>query len=73
MTKPVELQIGFTSPMFRDWPVRPPKRSQIGFVVFGEPEEEREVPLDTHPDVRMKQEDRADKNRWIEAMEDDII
>jgi hypothetical protein len=73
MTKPVDLQIGFTSPMFRDWPARLPKRNPIGFVHFGQPEEEREVPLDTHPDVRMKQEDRIDKQRWIDAMADDII
>jgi hypothetical protein len=70
---PVELQLGYTDPVFRYWPVRPPKREPIGFVHFGPVEEEREVPLDTHPDVRLKQEDRIDKQRWIDAMADDII
>jgi hypothetical protein len=69
---PVDLQVGFTSPMFRDWPARLPKRNPIGFVHFGQPEEEPDVVI-AHPDVRRKQEDRADKQRWIEAMADDII
>jgi hypothetical protein len=67
MTKPVELQIGFTSPMFRDWPARLPKRNPIGFVHFGEPEEEPDVVI-ASPYARMKQEDRADEQRWIDAM-----
>jgi hypothetical protein len=66
MTEPT-YQIGFTSPMFRDWPARLPKRNPIGFVVFGQPEEEPDVVI-AHPDVRRKQEDRRDKQRWIEAM-----
>jgi hypothetical protein len=76
MTKPIDLQIGFTSPMFRDWPARPdknkPKPEPIGFVHFGQPEEEPDVII-VSPYARMKQEDRADKQRWIEAMADDII
>ena len=69
----VELQLGFTSPDFRYWPAaRPPKREPIGFVHFGPVEEERDVVL-VHPDDKIKQEDRADKWRWIEAMTDDEL
>jgi len=72
MTKPVDLQVGFTDPMFRFWPARTPKPNPIGFVLFGEPEEEADVVI-ASPYVRMKQEDRADEQRWIDAMADDII
>jgi hypothetical protein len=69
---PDELKIGFTSPNLRYWPLRSKiKRESIGFVHFGPPEEEPEPPRVVHPDVKQKREDRADEQRWIEAMADD--
>ena len=53
---PIDLPIGFTSPMFRSYWLDKPqrKRNPIGFVYFGEPEEEPRSYLDEYLAVAME-------------------
>jgi len=45
---PMTLQLGYTSPMVREFANKQPKRNPIGFVHFGEPEEEPRSYLDEY-------------------------